>query len=170
MVAFLVLSVVAGLFVLPRMFSTTSALVGKPAPDFTLEVINGADKGDRIRLSDLKGHPVLIDFWASWCDACRVEAPVLDAVARRHKERGLVVIGVATGDQPGQASHFAARHGLSYPIAYDAGDRVAAAYGVSSLPTLVVVDASGNVTAVHSGYEGENALERIVLPLLDPPI
>jgi cytochrome c biogenesis protein CcmG, thiol:disulfide interchange protein DsbE len=168
--AFLVLSVLVGLFVLPNVFSTKSALVGKPAPDFALEVIGSADKGDRIHLAELKGRPVLIDFWASWCEACKVEAPVLDALARRHASRGLVVIGVATGDQPGDAARFAARHGLSYPIAYDAGDRVAATYGVSSLPTLVVIDASGNVTEVRTGYEGESALERIVLPLLQPPI
>lgn len=170
MVAFLVVSVLVGLFVLPNVFSMKSALVGKPAPDFALELISGADTGDRIHLAELKGHPVLIDFWASWCEACKVEAPVLDAIARRHNKRGLVVIGVATGDQSGDASRFAARHGLSYPIAYDTGDRVAATYGVSSLPTLVVIDANGNVTEVHTGYEGESALERIVLPLLQPPI
>jgi cytochrome c biogenesis protein CcmG, thiol:disulfide interchange protein DsbE len=166
MAAFLVLAVVFGVFVLPRIFQTTSALLGRPAPDFALDVIAGAGAGDRVHLDEMKGHPVLIDFWASWCEACTVEAPVLDAIGRRHRERGLVVIGVATSDQPGPALHFATRHRLSYPIVYDVGDRVAALYGVSSLPTLVVIDAHGNVVQVKTGYESESAIERIVAPLL----
>jgi cytochrome c biogenesis protein CcmG, thiol:disulfide interchange protein DsbE len=164
--ALVVASVLVGMFVLPRIFPTTSALVGKPAPDFALEVIHGPGAGDRVHLAELKGHPVLIDFWASWCEACQVQAPVLDAVGKRHADRGLVVVGIATGDQPGQASRFAAKHGLSYPIVYDAADRVAALYGVSSLPTLVVVDGNGNVAAVHTGYESERAIERALVPLL----
>jgi cytochrome c biogenesis protein CcmG, thiol:disulfide interchange protein DsbE len=164
--AFSILALAFGFFVLPRVFQTKSALVGKPAPDFALELIHGGETGDRVHLAELKGHPVVIDFWASWCDACKVEAPLLDAISRRHKDRGLVVIGVATSDQPGLAARFAAAHGLSYPIVYDAGDRVAALYGVSSLPTVVVVDAGGNVVEVHTGYESERALNRMIEPLL----
>jgi cytochrome c biogenesis protein CcmG/thiol:disulfide interchange protein DsbE len=166
MVGLLALAVVFGLFVLPRIMQTKSPMIGKPAPDFALEVINGGGNGDRLHLSELRGHPVVIDFWASWCDACKVEAPVLNALGRRYKDRGLVVVGVATSDQPGAASRFAAKHGLSYPIVYDTGENVAALYGVSSLPTLVIVDSGGNVVQVHTGYESESAIERIVAPLL----
>jgi len=66
----------------------------------------------------------------------------------------------------GPAARFAAKHGLSYPIVYDAGDRIAALYGVRSLPTLVVIDTGGNVVEVHSGYESERALNRMIEPLL----
>jgi cytochrome c biogenesis protein CcmG/thiol:disulfide interchange protein DsbE len=166
MVGLVVLAVVFGLFVLPGILQSKSALVGKPAPDFALEVISGGAAGDRLHLAELRGHPVVIDFWASWCDACKVEAPVLNALGKRYKDRGLVVVGVATSDQPGAAARFATNHGLSYPIVYDAGENVAALYGVSSLPTLVVVDASGNVVKVHTGYESESSIERVVGPLL----
>jgi cytochrome c biogenesis protein CcmG, thiol:disulfide interchange protein DsbE len=166
LVGFLMLAVAFGLFVLPRIFPGKSPLVGKPAPDFALDVIHGGSPGDRVRLADSKGHPVLIDFWASWCEACRVEAPSLDAIGRRYGARGLVVVGVATSDQPGAAAHFATSHRLSYPIVYDADDRTATLYGVSSLPTLVVVDANGNVVHVSTGYESERALDNLVAPLL----
>jgi cytochrome c biogenesis protein CcmG, thiol:disulfide interchange protein DsbE len=164
--ALFVLAVLVGVFVLPSIFPAASALVGKPAPDFALDVVHGGSSGDRVHLAELKGHPVVLDFWASWCDACRVEAPLLDALYRRHRARGLLVIGVATNDQPGSASRFAAKYDLSYPIVHDAGDRVSGLYGVNALPTLVLINADGNVTFVRSGFESERELERLVAPLL----
>jgi len=160
-VALIALSVLFGFAILPRLLPDT-ALVGKAAPDFALDVVSdGADKS-RIHLGDLKGQTVLLDFWATWCQPCQVVAPMLDRISRKHQGKGLVVVGVNTSDQPGLAPLFAKKKGLSYPIVYDDGDDVARRYGVSNLPTLVLIDRQGNVVSVRSGLEDEGAIEGLV--------
>lgn len=164
-VTLLALSVLFGFAVLPRLFpSGRSALAGTLAPDFALEVIHNGSPGDRIHLSELRGHPVVLDFWATWCQPCQVEAPVLDRVYRRMKDKGVVVVGVNTSDAQGRAlaPKFAEAKSLSYPIVYDDGDGVAGKYGVQNLPTLVVIDGEGKIVAVRSGFEDEGQLEELV--------
>jgi cytochrome c biogenesis protein CcmG/thiol:disulfide interchange protein DsbE len=160
-VALVALSVLFGFAILPRLFPT-STLIGRPAPDFALEVVTGGAQGDRVHLSELKGQSVILDFWATWCGPCQIAAPILDRVSRKHQGKGLVVVGVNTSDQPGLAPAFAKKMGLSYPIVYDAGDDVARQYGVSNLPTLVVINPQGNIVAIRTGVEDEGALEDLV--------
>ncbi len=160
-VALVALSVLFGFAILPRIFPE-STLVGRPAPDFALDVVIGGSSGDRIHLSELKGHAVILDFWATWCEPCQVVAPILDRISRKHQDRGLVVVGVNTSDQPGLAPVFAKKKGLSYPIVYDQGEEVARRYGVSNLPTLVVINAEGRVVAIRTGLEDESSIEDLV--------
>jgi thiol-disulfide isomerase/thioredoxin len=159
-VALVALSVLFGFAILPRLFSDT--LVGRAAPDFSLDVVTGGAEGDRIHLNELKGQAVLLDFWATWCEPCQAVAPILDRISRKHQGKGLVVVGVNTSDKPGLAPIFAKRKGLSYPIVYDDGDDVAQRYGVVNLPTLVLIDPQGNVIAVRAGLEDEGAIEDLV--------
>jgi cytochrome c biogenesis protein CcmG/thiol:disulfide interchange protein DsbE len=161
-VALVALSVLFGFAILPRLFPETT-LVGRVAPDFSLDVVTGGSEGDRIHLSELKGQAVLLDFWATWCEPCQVVAPILDRISRKHLGKGLVVVGVNTSDQPGRAPAFARKKGLSYPMVYDEGDDVAQRYGVSNLPTLVLIDRLGNVVAVRAGLEDEGAIEDLVV-------
>jgi len=160
-VALVALSVLLGFAILPRIFPE-STLVGRPAPDFALDVVTSGSSGDRIHLSELKGHAVILDFWATWCEPCQVVAPILDRISRKHQDRGLVVVGVNTSDQPGLAPVFAKKKGLSYPIVYDQGEEVARRYGVSNLPTLVVINAEGRVVAIRTGLEDESSIEDLV--------
>lgn len=155
-------SAVLGFWVLPRVFATRSPLVGKPAPDFSLAIVHGGDQDARLRLADLRGRPVLLDFWATWCGPCQLEAPLLDRLHRRAEKSGLVVVGVDTGDKASAAQRFAEQKNLSYPIVYDDGDRVQALYEVTSLPTLVLVGRDGVVVEVESGYTSESALDELV--------
>jgi thiol-disulfide isomerase/thioredoxin len=159
-VALVTLSALFGLAILPRLFSDRR-MVGKMAPDFALDVVTSTD-GDRIHLNDLKGRAVLLDFWATWCEPCQVVAPILDRVSRKHRDKGLVVVGVNTSDQPGLAPIFAKKKGLSYPIVYDADDEVARRYGVSNLPTLVAISADGTIVEMRSGLEDEKGIEELV--------
>lgn len=159
-VALVALSALFGMAILPRLFSDRK-MVGKMAPDFALEVVGGPE-GNRIKLDALKGHAVLLDFWATWCEPCQVVAPILDRVSRKHRDKGLVVVGVNTSDQPGLAPLFAKKKGLSYPIVYDVDDEVARRYGVSNLPTLVAIGADGVIVEVRSGLEDENGIEELV--------
>jgi len=158
-VALVALSVLFGFAILPRLFPDT-ALVGHAAPDFSLVVVTG--EGKTIDLADLRGKVVVLDFWATWCEPCQIVAPILDRVSRKHQGKGLVVVGVNTSDRPGLAPVFAKKKGLSYPIVYDEGDDVAQRYGVSNLPTLVVIDPQGKVVAVRTGLEDEGDIEDLV--------
>ena len=93
----LALSSLFGLAVLPRLaLGSTRGMKGKPAPAFTLPVVANGTAGQKLDLAELKGHPVILDFWASWCGPCAIEAPVLDRLARRYEKKGLVVLGVTS--------------------------------------------------------------------------
>jgi thiol-disulfide isomerase/thioredoxin len=140
-----------------------SPLEGIAAPDFALSVIHGGDAGSRIRLSDLRGKTVILDFWASWCGPCRAQAPIVDTVARRHEAAGdVVVVGVSTSDERDAAIRFAQGANLSYPMVFDDSNRVAAAYSVTGLPTLIIVDKSGKIVAVRRSVVRERELEELV--------
>ncbi len=160
----LVLGVAAffGAVVLPYAKPAKSALVGGAAPDFALPVIHNGEPGNRMKLSDQRGKAVLVDFWASWCAPCRAQAPILDGVARRFGSSRVVVIGVNTNDDQGNALDFAKTANLSYTSLHDAGGVVATSFGVRELPTLVVVDREGRVVAVKTRVVREKELERLV--------
>ena len=146
---------------LPRLFgSRGSPLSGKPAPDVTFTYVANAPEGAPT-LASLKGHAVLLDFWATWCGPCQQTAPVVDRVAARYRDQGLAVVGVNTSDAEGNAGPWAARHHLTYPIAFDAGE-AARAYGVENLPTLVVIGKDGTIMAVHHGATSDAELDELV--------
>ncbi len=166
----LVLALLAGVAGLSRVFRSSSTLsggVGRDAPDFTLPVVANAAElgGDAATLSmkELRGRPVLLDFWATWCGPCRAEAPIVVRVSRRWRDRGVGVVGVNT-DLPneGDPRAFARAHGLSYPIVRDDSGVAQRAYDVDSLPTLVVVSRTGKIVAVRSGVTDDTELERLV--------
>jgi cytochrome c biogenesis protein CcmG/thiol:disulfide interchange protein DsbE len=160
--ALLVLSLLFGFAILPRLFGASEAqLVGKPAPNFSLRVVVNSDK-PTLAMNELQGSAVLLDFWATWCKPCQAEAPIVNKIAQRYKERGLVVVGVDTDEPDGQARGWALAHGLSYPIVYDADSEAAGAYGVHNMPTLVVVSKTGKVVAVREGVTDDDELESLV--------
>jgi len=161
-VATIAVALLFGIAFLQRRF-TSNRWVGRPAPDFALDLVSEdkASLGDRLHLSELRGKTVLLDFWATWCEPCQVVAPRLQRVAQKHHD-DLVVVGVNTSDEPGFAPVFAKKKGLSYPMVYDKGDEVAHKYGVTNLPTLVVINAKGDITAVQSGVESETDIEELI--------
>jgi cytochrome c biogenesis protein CcmG, thiol:disulfide interchange protein DsbE len=160
------LSGLFGLAILPRLAPGDRGMVGKPAPAFTLPVAANGEAGARMSTAELKGRPIVLDFWASWCGPCAVEAPVLDRLARRYEKRGLVVLGVNTSDTAEVIKAYASKKGLSYPTVLDGGSVVSDQYGVEKLPSLVVIDKAGNVAAYLVGVVDESSLDEIVAAAL----
>ena len=157
----IVASLAVGLLVLPRFSPGADRYVGDEAPDFVLPVVHGGDAGNRIRLSDLRGRVVLLDFWASWCAACQKQAPILDRFARNRSPDEVLVVGVNTGDQRDAAAAFARSRDLGYPIVFDETQGVAAAYDATTLPRLFVVDRTGRIQAVRTGVVSARELESL---------
>ena len=140
------------------MKETVSPLVGKPASDFTLKDLAGR----RQTLSALKGKVVLLDFWATWCGPCRRELPT---IAKLHKElqaKGLAVVAVNVGEPPAVVSSYLKRNGFSLPVWLDTDTEVSSKYGASSIPTLVVIDKTGNVSALKVGLREEADLRALL--------
>lgn len=156
----LVASALFGYLVLPYWSGSRgpqSALIGQIAPDFSLEIFHGSEGQSRIKLSALRGNVVVLDFWASWCRPCAVQAGILKDLVPRHPD-DVVVVGVNTSDNLERAREFAERSELPYVAVLDSGE-VANAYGASSLPTLVIIDAQGRVVSTASRVMSASELE-----------
>jgi len=124
------------------------------APDFTLQDL----AGNSVTLSSLKGRPVLLDFWASWCGPCRAEMPVVERLYRDYAARGLAVIGVDVGESRETVARYIAQQGYSYTVVLDSDLEAAMLYNARALPTLVVIDTDGNVSAYGQGTRSEAEL------------
>jgi thiol-disulfide isomerase/thioredoxin len=168
-IAVAVIGLLVGFAWLPRVIGESSS-TGRPAPDFHAELVwNAAALATppaappkQVSLADLKGKAVILDFWATWCPPCRAELPIVDRVAQRYRDKGLVVIGVNTSDEDGLAAPFIRQHGYGYPIAFDRDGSAARAYGANALPTLVVISKTGAIVATRQGMTDGAELERLV--------
>lgn len=122
--------------------------VGDMAHDFFAPDLSG----NVVALSDFRGQPVIINFWATWCPPCRVEMPDLQAVYELHQEDGLVILAVDFQESAETVSRFFYdQMGLTFTPLLDENGRVARQYGVSNFPTTYFVGPDGTVTAVHRG-------------------
>jgi peroxiredoxin len=119
-------------------------------------------------MSALLGNVVVLDFWASWCQPCAVQARILSAVVPRHAAAKVVFVGVNTSDNPERAREFARAHALPYPSVLDTGG-AADAYGASSLPTLVVIDAQGRITSAASKIMSSEEIEAAIAEAAEGP-
>jgi cytochrome c biogenesis protein CcmG/thiol:disulfide interchange protein DsbE len=127
--------------------------VGTAAPEFTLDRLEGEGT---ISSADMKGRPVIINFWASWCDPCRREAPLLEAVWKEHRDAGLIVLGVDLRDAPENALEFLEEHDLTYPTVTDPDMVLAKAMGIGrtdGLPQTFFVDSAWRLQGIDGGDE-----------------
>ena len=117
------------------------------SPDFLLRTPDGAD----VRLSDLQGKPVLVNFWASWCTPCRQEMPEIVKAHSAHARSGLVVVGVDLQENADQVRSFAAEFGMTFPVVIDRNGGVADAWRIGGpiqgIPSSYFIDAEGVVRA-----------------------
>ena len=132
-----------------------------PAPDFTLETF----EGETLRLSDFRGTPVVINFWASWCVECYREAPLLEQTWRRYKGQ-VMFIGVDYVDTLEPALEYIDRYDITYPNGMDKGNRIADAYRIQGVPETFFVDREGNIAGVKIGPLEHDELEQWMQRLL----
>lgn len=135
-----------------------------PAPDFTLPKLRGEGT---ITLSDLRGHPVLLNFWASWCVACKEEAPVLAEGWRRWRDTGVIFLGVNTQDSRSAAIAFEERYGVEYESVVDENGKVTYAYGVTGFPETFFIDRRGMIVAKYVGPMDGPTLDAYVGALVE---
>lgn len=135
--------------------------VDQAAPDF----VSQTPDGKSVRLSDLKGSMVALNFWATWCGPCRVEMPELDDAAKRYSDSHLVILGVNAGEDAAQVQNYVQQLGLSFQTVLDQNGTIIDQYDVRAFPTTIWIDAKGVVRAKHLGPLTRDFIDRYVTDL-----
>lgn len=125
----------------------SSPLIDRRAPSFTLRSIDGRE----VSLASFRGRPVIVNFWASWCTACKFEHPYLLAAWRAYREQGVAFVGVLFSDNAGNARAFIQRYGGGWPDVLDPAQRTAINYGVYGVPETFFIDRAGIVRYKSTG-------------------
>ena len=140
-------------------------LRGQAAPPFELRQLNGAGK---VSLASLRGKPVVLNFWASWCKPCASEHPVLEWGSRQYGSR-VQFIGMVFEDTESEAKGFLASHGGSFPQLFDPDSRVAVEYGAAGVPETYFISPDGMIVDKYVGPISADALSERVAQLLRGP-
>ena len=121
---------------------------GRPAPGFEMPGLDGGS----VSLADHRGHTVVLNFWATWCAPCRLEAPALESASEDYRGRGVRFIGINYRDDAAAARAYEGEFGITYPSAYDPGGTLAFDYELIGLPTTFVIGPDGRIEYRFVGY------------------
>ncbi|NRA45196.1 MAG: redoxin domain-containing protein [Oligoflexales bacterium] len=172
----LVFSVIIGILSLGLVFepsTSTNALLGKKANDFNVVLLQGEEPGHphggkKLSLSDFKGSPLILNFWASWCVSCRHEAAIMEAFWKKHRAKGVKMVGIAIQDSPEAAMKFAKYFGKTYILGLDEEGKAGIDYGVTGVPETFFIDRNGVIQHKEAGPVGMELLDKM-LAKIDPP-
>lgn len=149
----------------PDTATPTVARLGSIAPDFELKDVS---TGKSVRLSSLRGTPVWINFWATWCEACDVEMPQMKKALASYKDKGLVILGIDVQESPEDVMKYAKAGGYDWIFLIDADGTLLERYQVNGIPTHWFVARDGTLEATHLGAMSEEALRANVGKILAP--
>ena len=135
---------------------------GAPAPDFTLETLDGKT----VSLSDYRGQPVVLNFWATWCTPCREEMPLLQETYEAHQDAGLVVLAVNVRETPEAVERFLKEVGVDFPAVLDPDLVVVERYRVTSLPMTFFIDRDGQLRTLVVGGMSKTILDERLAKIL----
>ena len=121
--------------------------IGKLAPDFTL---TGLD-GQQVSLSSLRGKPVLLNFWASWCGPCRLEMPFFQEIYEKWTGKEMVLLAVNLQEDPAEVREFVESAGFSFPVLLTTGNEIPLAYNIRGIPATFFIDADGVIRDIKVG-------------------
>ncbi|MEO8510322.1 MAG: TlpA disulfide reductase family protein [Chloroflexota bacterium] len=158
----LILLGVLSLALLSRAGEAAPATIGSTAPTFALADLDG----NPVSLADLRGRPVIVNFWASWCAPCVEEIPELQAAVAEHRGEGLAIIGIVYSDRSEAAREFMARMGGGWPSVMDPGGEVARDYGIYGPPESFFVDREGIIRGRQIGQLSPADLDRQLATIL----
>ncbi len=131
--------------------------------DFLVTTLDGRD----LRLSDLQGSIVMVDFWSSWCPPCRAEAPVLAEAYERWSEFGVEFVGISIWDNEDDVLDFVQRHGIVYPNAIDDDGNIAVEFGVKGIPEKFFVNPQGEIVRKVNGPNTSQSLDEVLTQMSD---
>jgi thiol-disulfide isomerase/thioredoxin/outer membrane lipoprotein-sorting protein len=133
-------------------------LAGKPAPAFEVKSIGG----ESYSLSALKGKPVLLDFWATWCAPCRKSMPALEKISADSKNTGLVILGVNIGEDQKIVEEFLKKTPFGYPAVMSGESGILESYQVTAYPTFILIGRDGKIAGSQIGFGGEDQLRQLI--------
>jgi thiol-disulfide isomerase/thioredoxin len=119
-----------------------------PAPDFTLK----SRSGENVKLSELRGEVVMINFWASWCAPCRQEMPLLETLYKKYSDLGFTLLAVNVEEDSSKADSLLRDIPVTFPVLYDNTNKVTKLYKVVAMPSTIIIDRDGNMRYLHRGY------------------
>ncbi|MBU8788754.1 MULTISPECIES: thiol-disulfide oxidoreductase ResA [Bacillus] len=131
-----------------------SVAAGEKAPNFSLEDVNG----NRLKLSDLKGKGVFLNFWGTWCEPCKKEFPYMANQYKEFKDQGVEIVAVNVGESNLAVRNFMNEYGVNFPVVLDKDRQVLDAYDVTPLPTTFLINPDGKILKVVTGTMTESMI------------
>ncbi len=153
------------------------AILGIPNVIPSMDIVLKDTDGNRVKLSDLQGKIVFLNFWTTWCPACRVEMPAMEKLHQRFKGRDFAMVAVSMQESPDRVTSYLKEHDLTFPTLLDEDGRISSRFSVTSIPTTYILNREGAIVGKAVGareWYGEDAIalfEHLIVTGLDiPPV
>lgn len=148
--------------------NATRPEAGQPAPDFDVEFFTGYEWENRpvANLSDLRGKVVVLNFWASWCVECRLEADMIENTWRKYADQDVVFLGVAYADVEPKSIEYLSEFNITYPNAPDLGTDIADMYEITGVPETFFIGKDGTIAHVQIGPLNQTTMDRVLTQLI----